>query len=41
VTPKIIEAGRRLKVVGRADVSVDSIDLKAATKASVIVETRR
>ncbi len=38
VTPKIIEAGRRLKVIGRAGVGVDNIDLKAATKAGVIVE---
>ena len=38
VTPKIIEAGRKLKVIGRAGVGVDNIDLKAATKAGVIVE---
>ena len=38
VTPKVIEAGRRLKVIGRAGVGVDNIDLKAATKAGVIVE---
>ena len=39
VTPKIVEAGRRLKVIGRAGVGVDNIDLKATwAKAGVIVE---
>lgn len=38
VTPKILEAGTKLKVVGRAGVGVDNIDLDAATKAGVIVE---
>jgi len=38
VTRKVIEAGAaRLKVIGRAGVSVDNIDLEAATDAGVIV----
>jgi len=38
VTPKIIAAGKKLQVIGRAGVGVDNIDLKAATAAGIIVE---
>ncbi len=37
VTPKIIEAGKKLKIMGRAGVGVDNIDLPTATKNGVIV----
>ncbi|NMO96942.1 phosphoglycerate dehydrogenase [Paenibacillus lemnae] len=37
VTEKIMNAGSRLKVVGRAGVGVDNIDLEAATKRGVVV----
>jgi len=37
VTPKIIEAGKKLQVIGRAGVGVDNIDLDAATRNGVIV----
>jgi len=37
VTPKIIEAGKNLKIIGRAGVGVDNIDLPTATKNGVIV----
>lgn len=37
VTEKVIEAGTKLKVVGRAGVGVDSIDIKAATQRGIIV----
>lgn len=37
VTARILEAGTKLKVVGRAGVGVDNIDLEAATKRGVIV----
>ncbi|GIP15176.1 D-3-phosphoglycerate dehydrogenase [Paenibacillus montaniterrae] len=37
VTEKILEAGKKLKVVGRAGVGVDNINLEAATKLGVIV----
>ncbi|KAA9007196.1 phosphoglycerate dehydrogenase [Paenibacillus spiritus] len=37
VTPKIIEAGSKLKVIGRAGVGVDNINLEAATKQGVVV----
>lgn len=37
VTAKVIEAATKLKVVGRAGVGVDSIDLKAATDRGIIV----
>src|SRR5690625_7604296 len=37
VTAKVIASGTRLKVVGRAGVGVDNIDLKAATANGVIV----
>ena len=37
VTPKIIEAGKNLKIIGRAGVGVDNIDLEAATQKGIIV----
>ncbi|MBR6127583.1 phosphoglycerate dehydrogenase, partial [bacterium] len=37
VTPKIIEAGVNLKIIGRAGVGVDNIDLDAATQKGIIV----
>lgn len=37
VTAEIIEAGKRLKVVGRAGVGVDNIDLEAATRRGIVV----
>ena len=37
VTKKVFEAAQNLKIVGRAGVGVDNIDLDAATKKGVIV----
>ena len=37
VTPKLIEAAERLKVVGRAGIGVDNVDIPAATKKGIIV----
>lgn len=37
VTAKIMEAGKNLKVIGRAGVGVDNIDLNAATERGIIV----
>ena len=37
VTQKIIEAGKNLKIIGRAGVGVDNIDLNAATQNGIIV----
>lgn len=37
VTARVLEAAQRLKVIGRAGVGVDNIDLAAATKKGVIV----
>jgi D-3-phosphoglycerate dehydrogenase len=37
VTPQIIEAGKNLKVIGRAGVGVDNIDLAAAKEKGVAV----
>ncbi|GJM68193.1 hypothetical protein HMSSN036_04090 [Paenibacillus macerans] len=37
VTEKIMAAASRLKVIGRAGVGVDNIDLEAATKRGIIV----
>lgn len=37
VTPKILAAAGRLKVVGRAGIGIDNIDLRAATARGVIV----
>jgi D-3-phosphoglycerate dehydrogenase len=37
VTERVLEAGRRLKVVGRAGVGIDNIDVEAATRLGVLV----
>ncbi len=37
VTEMILEAGKRLRVVGRAGVGVDNIDLAAATRRGIVV----
>ncbi|OVE76661.1 phosphoglycerate dehydrogenase [bacterium F11] len=37
VTPTVLETGKNLKLVGRAGVGVDNIDLAAASKKGVIV----
>lgn len=37
VTREVIEAGTRLKIIGRAGVGVDNIDVPAATKEGIIV----
>lgn len=37
VTPKVIEAASNMKIIGRAGVGVDNIDLDAATKKGIIV----
>jgi D-3-phosphoglycerate dehydrogenase / 2-oxoglutarate reductase len=37
VTPEVIESGKKLKVIGRAGVGVDNIDLDSARKHSVTV----
>ena len=37
VTRKVIEAGKKLKVVGRAGVGVDNIDVPAATEKGILV----
>ncbi|MCR5262081.1 MAG: phosphoglycerate dehydrogenase [Candidatus Gastranaerophilales bacterium] len=37
VTAKIIEAGKNLKIIGRAGVGVDNIDIEAATQKGVLV----
>ncbi|MFD0670460.1 phosphoglycerate dehydrogenase [Cohnella sp. GCM10027633] len=37
VTERIMSAGKQLKVIGRAGVGVDNIDLDAATKRGIIV----
>ncbi|MFZ4809411.1 MAG: phosphoglycerate dehydrogenase, partial [Hyphomicrobiaceae bacterium] len=37
VTEKIIKAAGRLRVVGRAGIGVDNIDIKAATARGIIV----
>ncbi|MBF1327779.1 MAG: phosphoglycerate dehydrogenase, partial [Megasphaera micronuciformis] len=37
VTAKVIEKAKKLKIVGRAGVGIDSIDLKAATARGIIV----
>jgi D-3-phosphoglycerate dehydrogenase / 2-oxoglutarate reductase len=37
VTESVIEAGRRLRVVGRAGVGVDNIDVAAATRKGIVV----
>ncbi|MEN9206440.1 MAG: NAD(P)-dependent oxidoreductase, partial [Thermostichales cyanobacterium DRC_bins_46] len=37
VTAEVIAAGSRLKVIGRAGVGVDNVDIPAATRAGIIV----
>jgi D-3-phosphoglycerate dehydrogenase / 2-oxoglutarate reductase len=37
VTPKIIAAGTRLKVIGRAGIGVDNVDIPAATARGIVV----
>jgi len=37
VTADVIEAGKNLKVVGRAGVGVDNVDVKAATRRGILV----
>jgi D-3-phosphoglycerate dehydrogenase / 2-oxoglutarate reductase len=37
VTAPVLEAGRRLKVVGRAGVGIDNIDVAAATRRGIMV----
>ena len=37
VTPEVIKAAKNLKLIGRAGVGVDNIDLQAATEHGVIV----
>ena len=37
VTPKILEMAKRLKVIGRAGIGVDNVDIPAATAKGVIV----
>ncbi|MCB9612524.1 MAG: phosphoglycerate dehydrogenase [Sandaracinus sp.] len=37
VTPKVLEAASRLKVVGRAGIGVDNVDLPTASKRGVVV----
>ncbi len=37
VTREVIEAGKRLKIIGRAGVGVDNIDVQAATERGIIV----
>ncbi|KAK8195839.1 hypothetical protein M8818_006990 [Zalaria obscura] len=37
VTASLLEAGKKLKVVARAGVGVDNVDVEAATKLGIIV----
>ncbi|MBU4002790.1 MAG: phosphoglycerate dehydrogenase, partial [Proteobacteria bacterium] len=37
VTEDILDAGTRLKVVGRAGIGLDNVDIPAATKRGIIV----
>jgi D-3-phosphoglycerate dehydrogenase len=37
VTKKVIEAGKKLRVIGRAGVGVDNVDVDAATRRGIIV----
>lgn len=37
VTKKVLEAGKNLKIVGRAGVGVDNVDIESATQGGVIV----
>ncbi|HNT35552.1 MAG TPA: phosphoglycerate dehydrogenase, partial [bacterium] len=36
-TAAVIEAGKKLKVIGRAGVGLDNVDLDAATRRGIIV----
>lgn len=38
VTAEVIEAGNRLKIIGRAGIGVDNIDVAAASRRGIIVE---
>ena len=38
VTAEVLEAATRLKIVGRAGIGVDNVDVKAASRRGVIVE---
>jgi D-3-phosphoglycerate dehydrogenase len=38
VTADVIEAGKRLKIIGRAGIGVDNIDVTAASRRGIIVE---
>ncbi len=37
VTPRLLEQTRRLKVIGRAGIGVDNVDLEAATRRGIVV----
>jgi len=37
VTKKVLEAAKRLKIIGRAGVGVDNVDVEAATRRGIIV----
>jgi len=37
VTPKILEQAKKLKVIGRAGIGVDNIDVEAATQRGIVV----
>ena len=37
ITPEILEAAKKLKVIGRAGVGLDNVDIPAATRRGVIV----
>src|SRR3977135_1764310 len=37
VTPKILEKAKNLKVIGRAGIGVDNVDIPAATAKGIIV----
>jgi D-3-phosphoglycerate dehydrogenase len=37
VTKEIIEAGKQLKIIGRAGVGVDNVDVPAATRQGIVV----
>src|SRR5258705_11585795 len=37
VTPKVLEQAKRLKVIGRAGIGVDNVDIPAATATGIIV----
>ena len=37
VTAEVIEAGSQLKIIGRAGVGVDNIDVRAATRHGIVV----